>query len=242
MPSSRQTAERLFRRLPVQQRVLHLERGDRMDGLGSAERGRRHLAQPERPDLPLLTKPRHGPHRLLDRDLGVHAVLVVEVDRVGAEPLQARLAGGPYVRRAAVHEVPTAVRASDLPELGGDDDVLPASGKGPSEQLLVVPPPVHVGGVEERHAQIEGSVNHRDRRGVVALSVGAGHRHAAEPERGHPGRAVPERSELHRVPPVCERVDAVSQPTRSSREKDQGTGLALRDRLGVVVIPGSVRP
>jgi hypothetical protein len=168
-----------------------------MDGVGPAERCRGGLAEPERPDLALLAEPRHGADRLLDRDLRIHAMLVVEVDRVDTEALEAGLAGAPDVRRASVDEVPGAVRAPDLPELGREHDTLPPAGQRVAKELLVVPPPVHVGGIQEVEAQVERAVDHRDRHGVVALPVGARHRHAAEPESRHPQRAVAEQPVVH---------------------------------------------
>ena len=76
-------------------------------------------------------------------------MLVVEVDRVDPEPLQAGLAGAADVGGASVHEVAAAVRAPHLAELGGEDDAVAAAGERPPKELLVVPPSVHVGGVQE---------------------------------------------------------------------------------------------
>ena len=213
--------EGVLRRLPVQERVLHLQRGDRMDGVRPAEGGRRRLAEPERADLALLAQPRHGADGLLDRDLRVHAVLIVEVDRVDSEPFQAGLAGAPDVGGAPVDEVAGAVRAPHLAELGGENDAMPAAGERPPDELLVVPPPVHVGGVQEVDPEIEGAVDHRDGSGVVALSVGPGHRHAAESDRRHLQPVAPEQPVFHRSDPPFGRWNAVSQPTRNARGRSR---------------------
>ena len=55
------------------------------------------LGQAEVADLPGRDELGHGADGLLDRDGLVDAVLVVEVDVVDAEPLQAGVAGGPDV-------------------------------------------------------------------------------------------------------------------------------------------------
>ena len=52
----------------------------------------RGLGQAEVAHLALLHQLGHGAHRLLDRRVGVDAVLVVEVDHLDAEPLQALVA------------------------------------------------------------------------------------------------------------------------------------------------------
>ena len=68
------------------------------------------------------------------------------------------------------------------PALGGQEDVVAAAGDRPADELLVRVRPVHVGGVEQRHAELERAVDGRDRLRLVALGgpVGPGHAHAAE--------------------------------------------------------------
>ncbi len=64
---------------------MHLVR--RLDALGLG------LAQPDKAHLALLDEPRHPADRFLDRHRRIDAVLVIEVDMIGIEPLQARFAG-----------------------------------------------------------------------------------------------------------------------------------------------------
>ena len=109
-------------------------------------------------------------------------MLVIEIDHVDAEPLEARLAGGLHVGRAAVDAV-GAARLLRLAELGRQHDLgAPAAGQRLAEQGLVVAPAIHVGAVEEVDAAIERVMDDADRLGIVALAVGAGQRHAAEPD------------------------------------------------------------
>ena len=76
--------------LAGEERVLALERADRVDGVGAAEGRRRGLGEAEEAHLARADQLGHGADGLLDRRLRVHPVLVVEVDRVEPEPLQAR--------------------------------------------------------------------------------------------------------------------------------------------------------
>src|SRR5438477_282074 len=80
---------------------------------------------------------------VLDRHARVDAVLVVEVDRVDPQPLQAGFAGLLHIFGAAVDTVGAAGLAG-LAEFGGDDDVVMQPLQGAAEQLLIVAPAIHV--------------------------------------------------------------------------------------------------
>ena len=54
--------------------------------------------------------------------------------------------------------------------------------QGPAEQFFVVAPAIHVGAVEKGDAAIERMMDDADRLGIVALAIGAGERHAAQPD------------------------------------------------------------
>ena len=88
--------------VPGPQRVLGLQGGDRVHGVRPADGVGRRLGQPEVPDLAGGDQLGHRADGLLDRHRLVDPVLVVEVDVVDAEPLQAGVAGRADVRRAAV--------------------------------------------------------------------------------------------------------------------------------------------
>src|SRR5262249_26018491 len=68
------------------QRVLGLHGGDRMDGVRAANRLGRRLTEADVTDLALVDQLRQRADRLLDRHVGIDAVLVVEVDILRAEP------------------------------------------------------------------------------------------------------------------------------------------------------------
>ncbi len=153
-----------------------------MRGVRAAHRLGCRLADPEPTDLAGRDELAHGSPGLLDRDGRVDAVLVVEIDVVDAEPSQRRVTRGVHVVGTAVHAHPAAVAASLVAELRRQHDLVPARRDGLTDQGLVRERPVHVGGVEERHPQIEGAMDGRDRLGVVAGAVGLAHPHAAQTE------------------------------------------------------------
>ena len=90
-PELAQQRQDLLLRVAGPERVLGLQRRDRVGGVGAADRLGRGLGEPDVADLALLDELAEGADRLLDRRLGVDAVLVVEVDVVGPEPLQRAL-------------------------------------------------------------------------------------------------------------------------------------------------------
>ena len=174
-------------------RVLGLQRRDRMHGVGAADGGRRRLGQTEVAHLARRHELGHGPDGLLDRRVGVDPVLVVEIDVVGPQPGQRRIAGLPHVLRPAVDGARGRILGvAHVAELGGDDRLVAARPQGPAEEDLVGEGPVHVGGVEEGQAQIEGAVDGGDRLVVVTGTVELGHAHAAETLARHDEPLTPE--------------------------------------------------
>src|SRR5205085_9645119 len=81
------------------------------------------LAEPEVAHLALLDEAAHRADRVLDRHARIDAVLVIEVDRVDAEPLQAGFAGLLHIVGAAVDAIGAAGLAG-LAEFGGEADVV----------------------------------------------------------------------------------------------------------------------
>ena len=165
---------------------------------------------------------------------GIHAVLIVEVDRVDAEPLEARLAGASGRRRRSR---PRGSRRRPGSAPGRTwwrrrrRARRPARARPRSSSLC--PHPYMSEESRKVTPEIEGAVDHRDGPGVVALPVGAGHRHAAEPDRRHlqPARARAAGAPSHRLP--CSIVrHAVSQPTRIARAGSRRAGNRACDRCG----------
>jgi hypothetical protein len=132
------------------------------------------------PDLAGLDELAEGAPGVLDRHGGVHAVLVVEVDDVDAEPLQRGVARAADVLGAAVDADHAAVRRPLVAELGGQHDLVAPAGDGPADQLLVGERAVHVGGVEEGDAEIQRTVDRALGLGLVTGAVELAHPHAAQ--------------------------------------------------------------
>jgi len=110
----------------------------------------------------------------------VHAVLVVEVYVVHAQPLQRRVARLTHVLRPAVHPLEGAVLAAHVAELGRQHDLLAPAFYRPADELLVGEGAVHVGGVQERHPELDGSADGGQRLPFVARPVELAHPHAPE--------------------------------------------------------------
>ena len=158
----------------------------------------RGLREPEVADLARVHQLGHRPDRLLDRHVGVDAVLVVEVDVVDPEAPQRRVAGRPHVVRAAVDAAHArVVGVAHDAELGGQHHLVAAVGDRPPDQLLVGARAVHVGGVEQRDPEVERAVDRRDRLGLVGAAVELRHAHAAQALRRYGQALRAERALLH---------------------------------------------
>ena len=168
------------------------------DGFG------RRLRQADVAHLACAHQLGHGADRVLDRRVGVDAVLVVEVDRVDAEPLEAGLAGLAHVSGRPSKPVMAPSAAAHDAELGGEDDAVALALEGAADQLLVGTAAVHVGGVEEGDAELERVVDGRDRFRFAAADVEVGHAHAAEAEGRHLQRS--ELAVLHGDLSLCRRA------------------------------------
>ena len=134
--------------------------------------------------LPGLHELAHRAHALLDRHARVAAVHVVEVDVVHAEARAARRRRPRGSTRGGCRSSGRRVVAADG-ELGGELHLVAAAVDGAAHELLVVARPVHVGGVEEGHAQVERATDRRGRLVLVGGSVELGHPHAAESDGGY---------------------------------------------------------
>ena len=129
----------------------------------------------------------HRAHGVLDRHVGVGAVLIVEIHMVHAEPDQRRINGRSDVFRAAIGRAgaaPVVVGTADDAELGGDTDLATDRGEDPAEELLVVAETVDIGGVKQGDAEVDRAMQRRGGLVTVDRAVGVAHTHAAEANRG----------------------------------------------------------
>jgi len=126
-------------------------------------------------------------------------VLVVEVDHVLAEPLQARLAGGDDILGFAVDAV-RAARVLRLAELGGEHDPVAPALDGATDHLLVMAPAIHVRGIEVVDALVDRVPDQCLGGRVVGLPIDARQRHAAKPDGRNGQAAGAERAVFKLVP------------------------------------------
>src|SRR6516164_11120852 len=144
---------------------------------------RTRFAYTERAHLALLQEPRHGADRVFDRHRRIDAVLVIKIDHVDAEALEARLAGGKNKFRTTIGKF--AAAATEIAEFGRQHDLIAPALDGFAHQRLVVPGAVSVGGVEESDAAIERVANKHHAIVVAARAVYPGERHATKTDRRH---------------------------------------------------------
>jgi hypothetical protein len=121
----------------VPQGVLTLQCGDRLDGVGAADGGSPGFGHAEVLDLACLDELLDRARGLLDRDVGVDAVLVVQVDHVGAESTQGALDSGPDLLGPTPQAGPLSVGVEHEAELAGDHHLVAYRCQGLADELLV---------------------------------------------------------------------------------------------------------
>jgi hypothetical protein len=117
-----------------------------MHGVRAAQLVAGHLGQPQRTDLAGLDQLGHRAGCLLDLGVLRGAVQVVQVDLVGAQPRQRRVAAAQDV--AAGPADPQVTAGEVQAELGRDLHLVPAVMDRAADEDLVVPGAVDIGGVE----------------------------------------------------------------------------------------------
>ena len=178
-------ADRVLLHVAGPERVLGLHRGDRVHRVRAAQQLAGDLGQAQVADLALGHEFGHRADGLLDLGRLRRPVQVVQVDDVDAQPGQRRLAGPLDVGGLAADD---AVRVAGRPvdaELRGQLHLVAPVCDAAADQHLVVAGAVDVGGVDERHAEVERAVDGRDRLVPVGGAVPLAHPHAAQALCGH---------------------------------------------------------
>src|SRR6185437_4802082 len=146
---------------------------------------RRGLAHPQMPHLSRAYEIGHRSDRILDRHLGIDAMLIVEIDVIHAQTPQRCIARLPHViRRAVDAKIGTGFRAH-VPELGREHYPVATIADRLSNELLVGEGSVHVRCVQQRYSELDRAMNRRDRFAVIMCAVEVAHSHAPESECGY---------------------------------------------------------
>src|SRR6266536_1396619 len=138
-------------------------------------------------DLAEANEIAHGAHRLLERCVVLLLVQIVDVQVIGAEPLQARIGclHHPFARQTA-RVWPLAHR---IGKLGRQHPLVPFGSHAATRDLLGAALVVGIRSVDEVHAGIAGTGDDAHRRGLVGRST---EHHGAEAERRYLQSAPPE--------------------------------------------------
>src|SRR6476469_9077877 len=115
------------------------------------------------PDLALFDQVADSACDVLDRYVGIDAVLVKQVDGLDAEPFERAFDRRADMLGTAVHAAVRArVRIEIEAELGRDHDPVAEGAKRLPDHFLVFERAVHFGGVEEGHSAIDGGADELD--------------------------------------------------------------------------------
>jgi len=165
------------------QRIFRLQSGNRMGGMGLFQGCGPGFGQAEMADLALGNEVRHCADRFLDRDTGVDAVLVEQIDDIHAQPLERALAGPPHIGGRGVGADYLSVLEGKA-ELGRNYQPVAAAADRLAQQFFIDMRSIDLGGVEKGDAQFDRPVDRRQTLGPACLAIHAlansGHRHAAE--------------------------------------------------------------
>ncbi|HZM02726.1 MAG TPA: hypothetical protein VFC44_06855 [Candidatus Saccharimonadales bacterium] len=122
----------------------------------------------------------HCPDSFFNRHLRVHSVLVIKVNHVNPETLQARIAALTNIFRLAIDPNELALFISDISKLGGQNYSVSVTFNCITKKSFVVPATIHIGCVEKVDSQVERPMNRRDGFFIVARPVEFRHSHAAQ--------------------------------------------------------------
>jgi hypothetical protein len=170
------------------QRVLDLHVTDRVHRNGSAQRLRPDLGQPDVPHVSGLDQLRHRPDGLLDRHRRIHTGRAIDVNMVGAQPLERVGQEVLHRDRPAVQPDDRTGRVTHDPELHADDrPVTVAAPQRLTQQQLVAALAVPVAGIQQGHPGVQRGVDGGDALGLIRRAIQIRHAHQAKAQ-GRDGR------------------------------------------------------
>jgi hypothetical protein len=96
-----------------------------------------------------------------------------EIDHIDAKSFEARLARLLHVLGSPIHRVCLTV-AADLTKFGRQHHLVSSSLDRPPDNVFIVAPAVHVGGIEVIDANVYGVVDQRLRLSILGCAVDTG--------------------------------------------------------------------
>src|SRR5271157_4328827 len=189
--------------LAAPERILRLQRGDRVNRCGPTDRCGCSFRQPEVTHFSRLHQVRHRPDRLLDWRVGIDPVLVVKVDHIDAQSLEAGVTALPDILRIAPDPEEFPIRTADVAELRRQYHLPAAILDRLADKDLVSSHSIDVRRVEQVPAGVQVTMDDADRLRVIHLLrvVELAHPHAAEADRGYAKTTLAKSTLDHGVSP-----------------------------------------
>src|SRR5258707_11192434 len=146
-----------------------------MDLRGSAQSFRAGFGEAEGSELALGNKLGHGGDGFLDGNIGIDAMLIIEIDRFNAQALQARVARAANVLWRTI-DTANSVGTDAETKFGGDDyGVARYLAQETAEQFFILVRAVDFRGVEKVAAEFQIAVKNLQGFLFVGGSIGHGH-------------------------------------------------------------------
>ncbi len=156
-----------------------------MNGGRAAYRVWRRLRQAEVANLSLADEIGHGADGFFDRRFWIDPVLIVEIDHLDPESLEACLARLANISRITPGAEHRAFGVAHPSELRRKQDGVALTVDRAAEQLFVAADPVRVRAVKKCNAAFDGVMEGGNRLFIVAAGIEIRHSHAAESNRGN---------------------------------------------------------
>ncbi len=169
------------------QRIFALQRRHRLDRMGAADGFFAGFGQSEMLDLALGDQVPDRAGDVLDRHVGIDAVLIEQVDGLDPQPLQRGFGDPPDLLGPAVQARPRLRpgRIEVEPEFGRDHDLAAEGLQRLADEVFIGERAIDLGGVEEGDALFDRRAHQRDHLlPVVRRPVGKAHAHAAKADGG----------------------------------------------------------
>ncbi|MNE30256.1 hypothetical protein D3C80_1237620 [compost metagenome] len=192
------------------ERIFVLQHGHRLYCMGAAHRVGAGLRHAEILDLTLGNQVFHRAGDILDRHVGIDAMLIEEIDHLDAETLQAAFYRLPDMRRLAVQAGLLAVDEVEG-KLGGDDELIAERLQCLADHFLVGKGAVDLSRVEKRYAAFDRLTDQGDAFlfadlvGITEIQP-----HAAKAECRHFKAGLSEDALFHILSPFTDNNERVS--------------------------------